>query len=270
MVKISAGSYDLNKWLFGGYERYRYQLWSNYYNKLPKFIGNNTYKLVNEKFKDKIKRFSEFSYLPEDQRYSKWFTIFSEKEKEELYSDLMNKKIINKDSSYVMIKDYKNYKNKLNNLFYVDIKQYIPNDIFTKVDKMSMLNSLEVRVPLLDYRMVELSAMIPSKFKVNNFDKKYIFKKSLKGIIPDKVLERKKQGFGIPIENWFKNDLKSYAQDILLSERCIQRNYFKRDYVKNLFEKHSKGERNYGNHIWELLCFELWNRIYIDGEKVKL
>lgn len=256
--------------LFGGYERYRYQLWSNYYNKLPKFVGNNVYRLMSGRFKDKMKRFSEFSYLPEEQRYSKWFTIFSEKEKEELYSDFMNKKITNKDSSYTMTKDYKSYKNKLNNLFYIDIKQYIPNDIFTKVDKMSMLNSLEVRVPLLDYRMVELSAIIPSKFKVNNFNKKYIFKKALKGIIPDKIIERKKQGFGIPIENWFKSDLKSYSQDILLSERCIQRNYFKKDYIKDLFEKHSRGERNYGNHIWELLCFELWNRIYIDGEKVKL
>lgn len=256
--------------LFGGYDRYRYQLLSNYYNKLPKLIGSNTHKILNGRVKDKAKRFSEFSYLPEEQRYSKWFTIFSEKEKEDIYSDFMNKKITNKDSSSVMIKNYKNYNDKLNNLFYIDIKQYIPNDILTKIDKMSMINSLEVRVPLLDYRLVELSAIIPSRFKVNWFNKKCIFKKALKGIIPDKILERKKQGFGIPIESWFKNDLKSYAQDILLSERCVQRNYFKRDYVKDLLEKHSRGEKNYGNHIWELLCFELWNRIYIDGEKVKL
>ena len=95
---------------------------------------------------------------------------------------------------------------------------------------------------------------------------RYIFKRSLKSVLPREILSRGKMGFGIPVHDWFRNELKDYSQDILMSEKCINREYFKKESVKNMLDEHMSGKVNHGSRIWSLLNLELWHRMFIDGK----
>ena len=128
----------------------------------------------------------------------------------------------------------------------------------TKVDRASMLCSLETRAPLLDHEFLELAAQIPSNLKLKNGTTKYILKKSLEGTLPDNILYRKKMGFGVPLVHWFKEDLIDYARDILFSSKAKQRGYFNMQQVEKLLESHQKTGRDLSPRIWGLLFFEHW------------
>jgi asparagine synthase (glutamine-hydrolysing) len=146
----------------------------------------------------------------------------------------------------------------------VDFKTYLPEDILVKVDRMSMANSLEVRSPLLDHKLIEFAATIPSNLKLSGKTSKYIFKKTLENRIPDNILYRGKQGFSIPVESWLKNELREYAEDVLFSDKAKQRNYFDYDYVKKIWNHHLKGLRDHSDQLWTLLMLELWHRSFMD------
>ena len=129
-----------------------------------------------------------------------------------------------------------------------------------------MANSLETRSPLLDQHLMEFLASLPSDFKIRNFSLKYIFKRTLKGLVPDKVLKRAKRGFAVPVDEWFRGPLRRYLVDIVLSPRALERGYFKRDSLCQVIEAHIKGKNNYGQHLWGLLILELWHRRFIDRD----
>jgi asparagine synthase (glutamine-hydrolysing) len=134
-----------------------------------------------------------------------------------------------------------------------------------KVDFDSMTVALEGRSPYLDHELLELTAKIPFNLKIKGLNqKKYIFKKALRGFIPDKILFRPKVGFGIPIENWFKGDLKNYAEELLLSDKATDRGFFKKDAVKKILDTHNNTKINFAYHIWALITLELWFREYFD------
>ncbi|MDB4470831.1 asparagine synthase (glutamine-hydrolyzing) [Deltaproteobacteria bacterium] len=146
----------------------------------------------------------------------------------------------------------------LTRIQYLDTKTYLPEDIMTKVDRASMLCSLETRAPLLDHEFLELAAKIPSNLKLKNGTTKYILKKSLEGILPDNILYRKKMGFGVPLVHWFKEDLVNYARDILFSTEAKQRGYFNMQQIENVLDNHQKAGRDLSPRIWGLLFFEHW------------
>src|SRR6185295_18478956 len=120
----------------------------------------------------------------------------------------------------------------LSALQYMDTKSYLPNDILTKVDRMSMAHSIEVRVPLLDQKLVEFAATIPPELKLNGNTTKYIFKKAMEGILPAEILYRPKRGFAIPLSRWFRGQLSTYVRDLLLSKKSIERGLFRKSYVE--------------------------------------
>ncbi|MDP3298333.1 MAG: asparagine synthase (glutamine-hydrolyzing) [Thermodesulfovibrionia bacterium] len=153
----------------------------------------------------------------------------------------------------------------LTKIQYMDTKTYLADDILTKVDRASMLCSLETRAPLLDHKVVELAARIPSSLKINNNETKYILKKAMKGILPDEILYRKKMGFGVPLLHWFKKDLAEYARDILLSKKAVDRNIFNQNYIQSILKNHQKKGRDLSARIWALLFFEHWCRNWIDA-----
>jgi asparagine synthase (glutamine-hydrolysing) len=135
-----------------------------------------------------------------------------------------------------------------------------------KVDIDSMAVALEGRSPLLDHEMLELTAKIPSNLKLKGFNnKKYIFKKALENFIPKGVMHRPKMGFGVPIDVWFRGELKEYAYDLLLSEKFINRGIFKKNAVERLLDKHTKTNVSFAYHIWALITLELWFREYFDS-----
>ena len=114
----------------------------------------------------------------------------------------------------------------LNQMLYVDTKTWLPDDLLVKADKISMANSLELRVPLLDHKVLEFAAHLPINYKVRGFTTKYILKEAFNGLIPQQILNRKKTGFPIPVESWLRHDLKDFVRDVLLDRKTLERGYF--------------------------------------------
>jgi asparagine synthase (glutamine-hydrolysing) len=153
---------------------------------------------------------------------------------------------------------------ELSRLQYVDTKTYLPEDILTKVDRASMLCSLETRAPLLDHELLELAARIPARFKYKKGTKKYIFKKMMRKSLPREILYRKKRGFDMPISNWFKKDFVEYSREILLSKRSRERGILNPRSVARLLETQKKYGRDLSTEIWALVFFENWCLNWLD------
>lgn len=153
--------------------------------------------------------------------------------------------------------------NHLSKILYTDLKTYLPGDILVKVDRMSMANSLEVRAPILDHNVIEYAANIPPDLKYNNSEKKYILKQTFKQILPDEIMYRKKMGFSVPLAQWFREELKEFASNHLLSSNASVNNFFEKDVLKKLWDHHQGKTRNYSTILWSLLMFELWYRKFI-------
>jgi asparagine synthase (glutamine-hydrolysing) len=151
----------------------------------------------------------------------------------------------------------------LSALQYLDLKSYLPLDILTKVDRMSMANSLEARVPLLDHKLVEFAATIPPDLQLQGKTTKYIFKRALRGILPDEIIDRPKHGFAVPLGRWFRGQLSSFVRDLLLSERSRKRGVLNPAYIERLLQRHENG-RDLDFHLWTLISFELWCRTFLD------
>jgi asparagine synthase (glutamine-hydrolysing) len=146
----------------------------------------------------------------------------------------------------------------------LDMKAYLPLDILTKVDRMSMAHSLEARVPLLDHRLVEFAATIPPELMLRRGVRKHVFKRALEGILPQEILGRRKQGFAVPLGGWFRGQLDGFARDILLSESSRHRGILNLHAVRALLDRHRAG-RPLDLHLWTLISLELWCRAYLDG-----
>ncbi len=152
---------------------------------------------------------------------------------------------------------------------YLDIKAYLPYDILTKVDRMSMAHSLEARDPLLDHKLVEFAATIPPELKLRGGVTKYIFKQAMRGILPDAIIDRPKRGFGVPLGRWFRGRLGSFVRDVVLSDKSKQRGIFDPSYIETLLKRHERG-RPYDIELWTLISFELWCRTFLDRAPRKI
>src|SRR6185437_2173257 len=131
---------------------------------------------------------------------------------------------------------------------------------------MAELAGIQVRYPLLDYRLAELAGRVPEGLKLRRFEKRYIFKKAMSGILPDTVLYKKKHGMGVPISSWLLNDpkLNAFVQDLLHDSRTRQRGYFKPNFVERLMELRHEHVAYYGEIVWYLVALELWHREHFD------
>jgi asparagine synthase (glutamine-hydrolysing) len=167
---------------------------------------------------------------------------------------------------YSLLKHYYDSCNStdyLTRIQYMDSKVYLAEDILTKVDRMSMLCSLETRAPLLDHEVVELVAKIPPSLKIKNGEMKYILKKAMSGILPDEIIYRKKMGFGVPLIHWFKKDLVEYSRETLLSKEARERGILNMRHVEKILDTHQKKGRDMSAPIWSLLFFEEWCRSWL-------
>jgi len=148
----------------------------------------------------------------------------------------------------------------LSRIQYVDFKTYLPDDILAKVDRASMAHSLEVRVPLLDHRFVEHVAAIPADLKIKNGMGKYIFKRALQGLVPDEVLTRRKMGFSVPLDLWFRGELRAPFESRVLAPGSFTESLFEPGAVRALWEEHQRGVRDRSYPLWGLLVLEHWGR----------
>ena len=153
----------------------------------------------------------------------------------------------------------------ISQMLYVDTKTYLVEDILTKVDRMSMLTSLEVRVPILDHLFVEWVTQLGPEWKMRGGKQKYIFRKLAERVgVPKEVLYRPKQGFALPLVHWMRHEMKDLILGVLLDPRTLQRGYFDPAGVRRLLDEHFSGRRNSSGHIWRLLIFELWHRNFLE------
>jgi len=147
---------------------------------------------------------------------------------------------------------------------YMDLKAYLPLDILTKVDRMSMAHSLEAREPLLDHRLVEFAATIPPGMMLRGGTTKWIFKEAMRGILPDDIIDRRKHGFAVPLGRWFRGKLGGFVRDLLLTKRSRERGIFNPSAIESLVRSHEEG-RPLDLQLWTLLSFELWCRAFVDA-----
>jgi asparagine synthase (glutamine-hydrolysing) len=149
-------------------------------------------------------------------------------------------------------------------LLYLDAKTYLPGDILTKVDRMSMAASLEARVPLLEHQLVEFVSRMPASLKMRGGESKYVFKRAVRGLVPDEILDRPKQGFGVPIGEWINRELRERVRDTFADAGTRTRGIVEPAYVDVLLAEHERGRRDHSNALWSLFVLELWHRAYVD------
>jgi len=154
-------------------------------------------------------------------------------------------------------------RNWLSSLQGLDVNNYLPLDILTKVDRMSMAHSIETRVPLLDHKLVEFASTIPPEMNLRGGTTKYVLKRAMKGVLPERIINRPKRGFAIPLGYWFRGKLSGFVRDLLLGESARRRGFFNAPYVEDLVAQHERG-RNLDLQIWTLISFELWARVFLD------
>lgn len=169
------------------------------------------------------------------------------------------------DPAEITLSHYRNAdaEDHLGRVLYTDIKTYLPGDILVKVDRMSMANSLETRAPLLDYRVVEFAARLPSALKLHGRDKKYLLKRAFVNLLPEDVLYRKKMGFSVPLADWLRHELRPLAAEIFEQPSSGLSVFFEPARLRSLWQTHMSGDSRFTQELWSLLVFELWWRAYV-------
>jgi asparagine synthase (glutamine-hydrolysing) len=257
--------------IFAGYDRYRIHLRRNALERIPnwarRFYRDKIYPRLPGEVR--TRKFAYNASLPWQERYVDGISFVPSFEREmpllsgEFRSVLLH--VGNPQEVMYRYFDQAPAQDPVSKMLYVDTKTYMVADILTKVDRMSMATSLEVRVPILDHVFVEWATGLPSDWKLRDGKQKYILRKLAERVgVPREVLYRPKQGFAMPLVHWTKNELRELIMTVLLEPRTLQRGYFEPRAVRRLLEEHFRGKRDHSGRIWRLLMFELWHRNYLE------
>jgi asparagine synthase (glutamine-hydrolysing) len=260
--------------LFGGYNRY---LYSNSVLSFLKYSPYGLRKIFAKVGKNigpkKYNKFLNFLSLkisnPGDKIHKIFDKLESIKNEKELYlslitewnkdSDLFNNKIDDQDDHiemYCKKIDFSN--NVIEKMMNVDVKYYLPDDILCKVDRSSMFSSLETRVPFLNKDVYDLANNLPLNFKIKENKGKIILRKILSKYLPNNLIDRPKMGFSIPIDNYLRNDLREWGNE-LVNKSYLYEEYFNKNVVKKFWDEHCSGKRNWQTKLWPILSFISWN-----------
>jgi asparagine synthase (glutamine-hydrolysing) len=200
------------------------------------------------------------------EQYASWITVFDDVAKRALYTPDFRAQLSG-TPSFQIFQDALQASDAptfVEAIAHADIQTYLVDDLLVKMDIASMAHSLEVRSPLLDHRMVEFSANLPVGMKLRGYTQKYLLRRLMKDVLPAPILTRRKMGFGVPIDRWFRADLKEMAYDLLLDSRARSRGYFRPEVVRGYLDAHAAGRAHHHARLWSLLMLEVWHRIFID------
>jgi asparagine synthase (glutamine-hydrolysing) len=259
--------------IFAGYDWYVADKIASYYRHLPAWLTKRCAPWVAARLPpssrkkgmtNKIKRFIDGSVLPSSLQHFRWNVFLTEQQKQQLYTEEL-KNAIDHRSTCGRFTSYLNGSGQADALWqeqFADVKTYLPDDILTKVDRMSMANSLEARTPYLDYRVVEFASRLPSEMKINGLQTKYLLKRCMANKLPAPILSRKKEGFSIPMKNWLKQELKPLMEDVLSASRIKQNGFFDPSCIEKLKAAHLAGSANNSHQLWSLMVFEIWRDMY--------
>jgi asparagine synthase (glutamine-hydrolysing) len=258
---------------FLGYDRFVASKIDRYYRIIPEIIRKNFISRIvgllppqpqKKGAINVVKRFIDGSDLPLEGRHMRWQYFSNKNDENSLYKGTLGNMTEN-INPFEYINEYYlacNLKDRVAREQYMEMKSFLVDNVLVKVDRMSMANSLEVRVPYLDHKFLELCAAIPGSKKMKGLTTKYIFKKSMLKLLPKNIVYRKKHGFSFPIKNWLRNELKEYMMDLLYNSEIIREN-FDTYYLNKLVEQHVKGTQNHSHRLWALMNLELWHRKFI-------
>lgn len=266
--------------ILAGYETYQAYYLHSLYKFLPPWLRKKVIiPLVDlffppsdkkVSFDFKLKRFVRSGDYSSEDAHAMWRMIFDQTERHQLLAPINDCSGAQADVIDLYRKYFalSNANHPLNRMSFVDTRFYLPNDMLVKVDRMSMAHGLEVRVPFLDYRLVEFLANVPANLKLRNFvQKKYLLKAAMTGKIPGSILGRKKAGFNLPNATWLKKELKPFVLDHLSKERIQETGILEYNVVSKLLADHFNNRMDYSHHIWCLLTFVLWWEKFIFGDR---
>jgi asparagine synthase (glutamine-hydrolysing) len=201
-----------------------------------------------------------------DRRFVDSMVFFQQDERVAMYSaDL--RRLLAADAERVLERRFERFQRLplASRMMRVDFESYLPEDVLTKVDRMSMAHSIESRVPLLDNLVVDFAAALSSSIKIKNGRRKHILKEAVRPMLPAGILDRRKQGFGVPLGVWFRGGLTDLFSDVLGAARTRQRGYFEPSFIDRLVREHLSGARDHTLRLWQLVVLELWHRSYVDA-----
>jgi asparagine synthase (glutamine-hydrolysing) len=252
--------------VFGGYLTYRADQLAGVYRRLPDLVRHGLVPYAIERlptsdrklsFDFKAKRFVRSADLPAPDAHLGWKAIFTEEARQQLLPSLPDHNL----AQELMRRYYSAGPegDPIGRCLHADSLLGLPDDMLTKVDRATMAVSLEARVPLLDRGVVEFMAALPSSYKVHGWELKYLFKRAVKDIVPQTIIQRKKEGFNMPVARWVRQDLRELTLDVLSPSRLSDLGIFNRDVIESMLIEHLDGTVDRGREVWTLLMFALWH-----------
>ncbi|MCA1621774.1 MAG: asparagine synthase (glutamine-hydrolyzing) [Acidobacteria bacterium] len=254
--------------LFAGYTRYAVDRRRGGFARLPRVVREGLMQPLGRRLPHgaRGRNFIHNVALDPVDRYVEEVSVFTRLNKASLYTEEFRRRLGASDpaASFRATAGRAGTGDPLDALLYLDAKTYLPGDILTKVDRMTMAVGLEARAPLLDHKLIEFVGRIPARFKMKGLETKHLFKRAVEGLVPDEILRRPKQGFGVPIQHWINSELRGRTRETLLDARATARGYTDTGYVRLLLDEHERGRRDHAAELWSLFVLELWHRNFVD------
>jgi len=255
---------------WAGYDRYQGVRLSTLYSRLPTRLTQGLASLVGrvplpmERLKRGVASLAEPDLLT---RFTKIYSFFSAEMKSELYRGLLKanfeKANFGTKEALRRLQSDVQHLDPLSQMLYIDTRANLPDDLLMVADKTSMANSLEVRVPFLDYRLIEFIESLPPQLKIKGLTAKYLHKKAMTKWLPAETVYRKKKGFAHPVAQWLRGPMKPLVDDCLLSSDSYMPRYFEQGYIRQMLKRHQEGKEQFMRHIYLLVSLELWHRAFI-------
>jgi asparagine synthase (glutamine-hydrolysing) len=255
---------------WAGYDRYLGAKLSAYYSRIPTGVTDSVASLVTrvpgrfERLKRSAVALGEPDVLT---RLTKMYSFFSADMKDRLFRDDLKVKVGSRHPKEALRRLQADVQDldPLTQMLYIDTRANLPDDLLMVGDKTSMANSLEARVPFLDYRLVEFIERLPPSLKLNGMTGKYLHKKALEKWLPVEIIRKKKKGFANPVEHWFRHRMRGFVEECLLSPDSGVARFFDQGYIRQLLDDDRTGREQFRRHIYLLVSFELWHRRFMRG-----
>lgn len=258
--------------IFGGYQRYLFDRMIRPYEAIPSVLRDPLMSVLTAKIRPRqdvpteanwrlgLKRLRQATSVSRMASLLRWGSYFSEAMKANLYTPEMRAVCAPLDSALILEDDYHRAqaRDPLDRTLYADLVNYLTDDGNVKIDRMSMANSLEVRSPYMDVRVVEFAARLPVRAKISGVTQKRLLREAYADVLPPVTVNRGKRGFAVPLGVWFNRELGTVAQEELLSPGARTRPYFRPERVQQFFDEHRAGVDDHGKRLWALLMLELW------------
>lgn len=259
-----------------GYERHRGAILAEHLRWLPRWMLQGLIQPIVERLPDpssgnqwpqRAKRFVRAAALPFDERFFEMLAQLSRSERSKILTPEVLEQIELDDPAahYHELLRGVDGADPLNRALFADLRLYVPGDLLTLTDRISMAHSLEVRVPFLDHELLEFAARIPPAYKLRRMERKHILKRAVADLLPREFFRRRKMGFTPPLTVWFRNELRDFVEDTLNKSAISQTGVFRYDAVRQILDAHFDRRANFDNQIWALITFTLWHERYLEG-----